>query len=313
MDRFVDVAVASARQREDVLARLFLDDVDDVVDRDHPDEAAGTINHGRRNKRVFLKAERHLLLIHVDREQRLLALHHIGDGDVRGRAQQPREFAGADRMMAGIDHEHFPEIGGEILVAAEIVEDVADPPMFRHRDQVALHQAAGGFLGVGQSLLDRGAIVGIERAQHGAAIVLVHVLDDRDRVVGIQFGGERGDLIGIERAEHGVAHPVVHLGQHVAVEQFGERGRQRLAHVAGHQFKQIGDVGRMERADQRARAFLILFVDALDDGGDEIVGEDIVVVVARLGDSGLFRRDDDVFEVGVAHRADSMSPRVGAS
>ena len=39
--RLVDVALAGAGQQQDVLARFFLDDVDDVVDGDHADQPAG--------------------------------------------------------------------------------------------------------------------------------------------------------------------------------------------------------------------------------------------------------------------------------
>ena len=74
-------------------------------------------------------------------------------------------------MVLVIDNENLPEIGGEILVAAQIVEHVADGPMGGHRDQVALHQAACGLLRKGQSFFDRGAIVGLHRAKDGAVAV----------------------------------------------------------------------------------------------------------------------------------------------
>src|SRR3546814_11013526 len=41
-DRLVDVAVAGARQAQDILARLFLDDVNDTVDRNNADQPPET-------------------------------------------------------------------------------------------------------------------------------------------------------------------------------------------------------------------------------------------------------------------------------
>ena len=61
--------------------------------------------------------------------------------------------------------------------------------MFGHRDQVALHQATGGLLGIGERFLDCGAIVGLHPAEHGALLVLLQVLDQRDRVVGLELAG----------------------------------------------------------------------------------------------------------------------------
>ena len=99
--------------------------------------------------------------------------------------------------------------------------------MLGHRDQLALHQAAGGFLGVGQRFLDRGAIVGVQRAEDLALVLGLHVLDDRDGVVGIELGGDVGDLVRRERVDQVLADIIVHLGEHVAVEQVAERVRER--------------------------------------------------------------------------------------
>ena len=52
-------------------------------------------------------------------------------------------------MMVGGDDEHFPEIGGQFVRLAHVIDELADLPMLGHRDQVALHEAAGGFLRIG--------------------------------------------------------------------------------------------------------------------------------------------------------------------
>ena len=90
-DRLVDVAIAGARQQQRVLAGLFLDDVDDVVDGDDADQPPGFVDHRGGDQRVFLELQRHFLLVHGDRDQRLFALHDIGDGDVGRGGQQPRQ------------------------------------------------------------------------------------------------------------------------------------------------------------------------------------------------------------------------------
>src|SRR3546814_12923024 len=79
-DRLVDVAVAGARQAQYVLGRLFLNDVDDVVDRDHADETPRLVDDGSRVPRIFPKATRNLFLIHVVRKSRLLG--NVGSATV---------------------------------------------------------------------------------------------------------------------------------------------------------------------------------------------------------------------------------------
>ena len=148
-------------------------------------------------------------------------------------------------MMRGIDHEDFPEIGGQLFFAPQIIEHVADGPMLGHRDQLALHQAAGGLFGIRERFLDRGAIVGVERAKHFALVLDIHILDDRYGVVGIEFGGDIRHLVGLERVDQRLAHPVVHFGEHVAIDQVADRRRQRRTQLGGSQLDEIGDVRGM--------------------------------------------------------------------
>jgi hypothetical protein len=49
---------------------------------------------------------------------RVCSRHDVGDRDPRAGAQDRRQLAGADRVVVGIDDEHFPEIGRQ-LVAVE--------------------------------------------------------------------------------------------------------------------------------------------------------------------------------------------------
>ena len=108
--------------------------------------------------------------------------------------------------------------------------------MFRHRDQVALHQSAGGFLCVAERFLDRGAIVGFHRAEDGALLMLLHVLDDRDGIVGIELRGKVGDLLRLHLVDHVLADVLVHFGIDVGVDDPGERSDEVAAFVPGGQF-----------------------------------------------------------------------------
>ena len=199
-------------------------------------------------------------------------------------------------MVAGVDDEDFPEVGRQFLVVAQEVDDVADRPVIGHRDQLALHQAAGGFLRVGQRLLDRGAIVGVQRAQHRALVRFLHVLDDRDGVVGIEFGGEVGDLRRGQRVDQVFANVIVHLGEDVAVEQVLERLGEAAAILVRGQLEQVGDIGGVERFDQRARRLVVAVGDRVEHRADEFGTQTIVLVqLVLFGDGG-------VGQFGLAHR-----------
>jgi len=252
--------------------------MENVVDRDHPDQAAVIIDHGGRDQIIFLETQGNFFLVHVDRDQRLLALHDIGDGNVARGPQDPAQLAGADRAESRIDHVDFPEFGGQVVILAQIVDQVADHHMFGHRDKFALHDAAGGFLLVGEGALDRGAILGIQFRQDRLLLALFEILDDRDRVIGVELFGQVGNLAGIERLDHVLADMLVHLGEHVGADQIAKRFGQRRALVGTDQLEQIGDVGIVERVDQFLRQRAIIVLDRLGNRADKFVGQPVVLV-----------------------------------
>jgi len=186
-----------------------------------------------------------------------------------------------DRMMRGVDHEHFPEIGRQVGVRTQVIDDLADLPMLGHRDQVALHQPAGGFFGVSERFFDGGPVVGLHRPQHRSLLVLLEVLEDRDRVIGFQVAGDPRQLIRAERVEQGLADVLVHLGEHVGIDDSGERFDQPVALVAGGELDQVGDVGRMERGDHFAGAFVIARFDGVEDIIHELRPQPVFVVDCR--------------------------------
>ena len=130
-------------------------------------------------------------------------------------------------MVRGHD-EHFPEVRRQIVLGAEIVDDLSDLPMLRHGAEVALHQAARGFLREAQRLFDRGAVVRLHLLEDRLLLVLVEILDERDRVVGLHLAREVGDLLRLHLVDQVLADIVVELGEHVRADD----PRQRLDQVS---------------------------------------------------------------------------------
>ena len=86
--------------------------MDHVIDGDHADQAAGVVDDGGGNQRIFLEPQRDVFLVHVDRDQGLLALHDLADQPRPGGSQDRRQLASPHRVMVGADDEHLPEIVG---------------------------------------------------------------------------------------------------------------------------------------------------------------------------------------------------------
>ena len=160
-------------------------------------------------------------------------------------------------MVLVVDDEHFPELGRQLVVLAHEVDQVADGQVLGHRDQLALHQAAGGFLRIGQRAFDRRAVFRLHLGEDRLLVRVVEVLDQLDRVVGIELLGDFGHRFGRQGLDHVLADVVVEFGDDLAGHQVGDGRSQRAALVGFEQFEQVGDVGRVERLDQFVGARVI--------------------------------------------------------
>ena len=252
--------------------------MDHVVDGDHADQPPLVIDYGGRDQGVFLEAQRHIFLVHVDRDQGLLAAHDVTDrGPPRG-PEDGRQLARPNRVVIGADHEHFPEIGRQIFGRTKIIDDLPDLPMRRHGAEVALHQAPGGLLRIAQRLFDRGTVVRVHGPQHRLLLVAVEVLDQCDGVVGLQLTGDVGNLLRLHLVEQVLANVIVEFGQHVGADDAGERLDQPLALVPLGELDQVGDVGRVERLDEPASGLVIALVDRIEDAVHEFRAQAVFLV-----------------------------------
>ena len=179
-------------------------------------------------------------------------------------------------MVRRADHEHFPEIMRQLVLGAQIIDHLADGPMLGHRDQLALHQPPGGLRTIIERFLDRRTIVGLHRPKHRALLVLLEVLDQRDRVVGIELRGQVGDPLRVHLVDQPLADVLVHLREHIGVDQLGERRNQSFAFVGAGKFDQVGDVGRVKRRNQRARGLDIAGLDRVQHLVDEARTEPVL-------------------------------------
>ncbi len=184
--------------------------------------------------------------------------------------------------------------------------------MLRNRAQLPLHEPAGGFLRVAERFLDRGAVVGLHPLEDRLPVVLVEILDQRDRVIGIELPGDVRDLLRLQLVEQVLADEIVHLGEHVGTDDSRERLHQPVAFVATGELDQVGDVGGMERRDQLARGLVVAGFDGVEHLLDEVRPQPVLLVHHRI--LGIRQgRGGDV--LALAHvllpRLDPVAPSYG--
>ena len=101
-------------------------------------------------------------------------------------AQQPVQRNPPDRPVARVDHVDFVKIARQVVAGlAHVVDGLAHGPERRQRDQLALHQAAGAVLGMGEACRDAGPLLARDRVEDLLALRVVEVLQHGDGIVAV--------------------------------------------------------------------------------------------------------------------------------
>ena len=179
---------------------------------------------------------------------------------------------------AGLTTKTSQKSVGQVLGRAQIIDDLTDLPMFGHSAQIALHQPAGRFLRIAQRLFDRSAVVGLHRPEDRLLLVAVEILDQRNRVVGVELAGDVRDLLRLHLVEQVFADVIVHLREHVGADHPGERLYEPFALVVPGKLDQIGDVGGMERLDKLPRGLVVARLDRIEHAGHKPRAQPIFVI-----------------------------------
>ena len=145
-----------------------------------------------------------------------------------------------------------------------MVDGVAHIPELRRGHHLALHQAAGRILFVAQAALDGGAVDLGHGRQDALALVVLEVLDDGGRVVGIQL---------LQRFGQGaVRHPLQHFLAN-AVVQFGQgRGQQLGRQPQHHDRAMLGDEPQSALTDDDIKASLYEYYFNVEQAMEDLLG-----------------------------------------
>ena len=249
---------ADAAQMQDIVFRLFLDDIHDVIHHQRANQAAVIINHRGGNQVVLLKLVGNVGLFLDDVEHRLLVIHDVGDLLVAAGPQHPGQRQHALQVKAGINHIDFHEVIGNITRHPHMVNGLPHRPELRHRHKLRLHQTASRIFRVIQGAVQRRTVLLGNLGEDFILLGLVHVLNEIQRVIGIELLDGRGDHVIGQRLHKLVAHRLIELGQRFHVEVAAQGCDQLDAVGLFQMLNKIGQVSRMQLARDGAHQLHIV-------------------------------------------------------
>ena len=229
---------------------LFIQNGHRVVDGDHADQPFTCVYDRGRNQMVLVEGIGDLALVLQNGDGAEAVFGDRGHGHLARAAHQAAQGDIACRAHPWVNQDHVIELFGQIVLRPQKINRLSNVPMIRCHDQLALHQATGGFLGIGQRLFDHDAVVVVQSVQNGFGLWIVEVFDQVDNVVGFQIAHGLGQNGGLHRTNHVFAQAFIQFGQDLAVKLGPVQAHERVAIIVGQLFNKVGDVSGMQRFKQ---------------------------------------------------------------
>ena len=194
-----------------VLGRLFLDDVDDIVDGHDALHLAVLVDDGDDVEVVLGEEPRDRLLIHLVGDADDVRGHDLGDGHFRIGAEQVAKRHDAEQALRGIEHvRDVDRLDLRAGLAAQIQQRLVGRHLGPQARVARRHQAAGFVLGV------------LEQREHFLARRIVEQREQR-RAIGLAgLLDHVGDVVGLEQA-----HPLAALARSEVEQQIGLIARRQ--------------------------------------------------------------------------------------
>ena len=188
--------------------------------------------------------------------------------------------------MFGIDDIKLPKSIRQVRRLAHVVDRLPDRPRRRHRNEFRLHAAAGGVFRVEQTARQRDPLVRRKLFQNFPLFVLRQILEDRDRIVGIDLAHAFGDRFGGELLKNFLADGVIDLGESREIEIVAHQGHQPRPQFRIEHLDQVTEIGLMQIADEFAQHRRIGSRNRLRDALD-IIGADCAIFSSQAGERRL--------------------------
>ncbi len=150
-------------------------------------------------------------------------------------------------MKTGIDDEDLRERLRQILGLAREVDHLLHRPERRHGDEIRLHQAAGGLLGIEQVALQGGAVALRHLIEDFLLVVRLEAFEKVGRVVAVELADAAGEDVVRQGLGELVANLLVDLGEHLEVEIGSQRLNEPDALLGLEQLDEIGQIGILAR------------------------------------------------------------------
>ena len=200
----------------DILFVLFLQDVDDIVDRNPAKQFVRFVRHGERHDVVLFEDLRDFLLVNIRRHADHVRAHQLVHAFVRRIQQKLLERDGSHQNAHIINHVDVIDVLMLFRQLSHRADRLLDRVFLIHDGDLLRHDATGGILVVTEKLLDIRGVFHVHRLQHDLGLLIREFSEDVCSVVGIHLTDQLGKLGLRHRAQQVLAVRVIEIEKDLA-------------------------------------------------------------------------------------------------
>ena len=173
-----------------------MNDFNHVTNVDNADQSAFVVNHHGRHPAVFAEHVSHFFLVGINVYRHDFAVHDAVKLFVPLGAQKLVEgnFTGRFQGLF-VNEKNGVKIVRQLFVIQKILSGFPHRPVVGNADKIPRHDTAGGIFRIVQRRFHLIFQFRIEPADNMLLLLVVHVFEDFDRVVGIEFVNDFDDLV----------------------------------------------------------------------------------------------------------------------
>ena len=178
----------------DILCGLFLDDIDDIIDRDDTDHPVLVVHNRHRGKIVFLESHRGFLLVGRGIDADDVFIHHLADDRVGVCHDQVTQSHCTQQDALGI--QNVTDID-RLCIKTDLPDSFNGIPYCHALLEIYIldrHNAAGRILRIAEQMVDVRARIGAGITQNLLDDIGRHLLEEIGRIIRHQIVDDAGSF-----------------------------------------------------------------------------------------------------------------------
>ena len=247
-----------------------MNNVNNVVNRNRTDQTPFGINHHRRHPAVFTKHMRHFFLIGININRHNLAIHNVIKLVARFGTQEFVQRNLSGRMQMFVRQKDIIKAVRQFISRQQITPRFSNRPAVRHTDKLARHNTPGGIFRIRKRGFDLLFELGRQAADDVLLLVIIHMLQNLDRLVRVQFIDDVNNLILIQTVNDLLLNNLVQFGENVRINVRTKDLNELSALIVIQNFNQLGQVIFRQALDNLPDMNFIIFFQSQNDGIDHL-------------------------------------------